>query len=155
MCLIFVVACENRPEFGDVKQNFYTNRDAFEELATTTCKQGNKKKKFSSTIDRFGYSPRKIKEEFRNQKLDSLLLKVSGYTIIYKKTLTGKCSLLIGYHASGFAGNGISYNYRFQIESITPYESEKHTFEKITKAGKKTHFDMPLDNSWYFSFTYS
>jgi hypothetical protein len=155
MCFIFVISCDNRPEFDDVKNNFYTNKTAFDELSSVTCKLGNKKQKFSSTIDRFGYSPRKIKEEFRNRKLDSLLLKVGGYTIIYKKTSTGKCSLLIGYHASGFAGNGVSYNYRFQIESITPYEIEKHTIEIITKAKQKTNFDMPLDSSWYFSFKYS
>jgi len=151
-CLFFVVACDKRPEFEDVKKNFYTNKAAFDELTSLTCKLGNKKQKFSFTIDRFGYSPKKIKEEFRNHKLDTLLLKVGGSTIIYEKTLTGKCSLLIGYFASGFGGSGVSYNYRFNIDSITPYDRKKHTLELMSKTGKDSRFDMPLDNGWYFSF---
>jgi hypothetical protein len=155
MCIIFVTSCDKAPEFVDVKKNFSSNRGAFDELASTTCKLGNKKQKFSYRIDSFRYHPNKIKEEYRNHKLDHLLKATGTYAIIYEKSVSGKCNLIIGYYVSGFAGSRISYNYRFQFETITPYEKEKHTFKIITKAKQKTHFDMFLDNGWYFSFTYS
>ena len=155
MCLLLIVACDSKPTFDDIKKNFYMNRLAFNELADVTCKLGLKKQVFSYELDSFSYSPDKVKQEFKNKTTDALLVKIGAYAINYKKTLSGKCSLVVGYYARGFAGNGIVYDYSFQKESINLFKKEKHTFEEISNAGLNVSFDMPLNNGWYFTFTYS
>ena len=155
MCLVFIVACDDKPTFNDTEKNFYKNRLSFNELATITCKLGQKKQFFSYSTDSFSYSPEKIKPEWRNKEIDALLVKVGGSGIYYKKTPSDNCSLVVGYYVRGFAGSGISYSYSFQKESITTYEKEKHTFEKFIKEKKDISFDMPLNNGWHFTFKYT
>jgi len=144
-CSLLLVACDSKPSFDDVISNFHTNRLSFEELAQQTCKLGEENK-------RFNYSPDKVGKENRNKKLDTLLKKIGAYGISHYESLSGGCSLVVGYYARGFGGSGISYNYSFQIDSITPYEEDKHTFEKISEADVRVKFDMLLNSEWYFTF---
>lgn len=149
---LLLSACDDKPTFDDAQKNFYNNKSVFEELAKTTCQLGKKKQKFSYHKDSFSYSPDKIDEKDRILKIDKQLEQIKAYSINYKKTLAGKCSLVVGYYARGFGGSGISYNYSFQIDSVTPFEKDKHTFEKIDEAPGKVKFDMPLNSGWYFTF---
>ena len=155
ICTLLLVACDDKPSFIDIEKNFTANRAAFDELAKIACKLGQTKQPFSYTVDSFSYSPDKIKANHRIKAVDILLMKLGGNGVNYKKTMSGKCSLVIGYYARGFAGSGISYSYGFQIEPITPHEKEIVSFEKITATGKAAVFDKPLAGGWYFTFKYT
>ena len=151
LCCMFIVACDDKPGFAEVENNFYTNKEAFDQLAKIACKVGHEK----NPINRFNYRLERLKPEQRIKALDALLAKIGSSGFAYRKTPLGKCSLAVGYYTRGFAGSGISYSYSFQLETPQPFEPENHVFEKITAVAKDMRFDMPLINGWYFTFTYS
>lgn len=155
MLLLLVTACSEQPTFSDAQKNFYSNRSTFAELSKIACQLGQKKQEFSYRKESFRYNSEKISEKHRNLKVDELLAKIEASGVSYEKTVSGKCSLVVGYYAHGFGGSGMSYKYSYQVESVTPFIENEHTLEKIVEGKKALKFDKPLTDGWYFTFNFS
>lgn len=146
-----MTACERPPTLDDVKDNFYKNTSSFNELEKLACALGQEKQKFGTDKNGYGYHLDKVPDDQRIEGIDSLLKKIGAYALIYKKTKAGNCSLIIGYFARGFAGNGTIYDYSFQIESPTILENTNQSLSDDVE-NKSVAFDMPLSDGWYLSY---
>lgn len=146
---LFLLGCDKEPSLNEMKKNFEENKSAFTEIQTLTCELGKTKQPFSYTENKFVYGT-KTRVENKIGKLDSLLKRIGSDAISFRRGEKNECILLIQYYVRGFAGIGITYDYRYNIENPKPLIETQHLVDG--EPNMRDSFDIYLSDGWYLSF---
>lgn len=147
------MGCEQPPSFQEMKINFKKNKQIFSELQTYVCEMGKVEQPFRNFDGSFFYSMTLPKQENEPtiKYLNERLSKIGATSIKFEKGKEAACTLKIQLYVTGFAGSGVSYDYKYNVESPNPPSEQGFTLERLPEKGP-VNFDEPLANGWYLSF---
>ena len=147
------IGCEKPPSFQEMKMNFEQNKRTFSELQSFVCEMGKVAQPFRYFDGSFVYSMSVPKRENvpTIQYLDERLSKIGVTSIGFKKGENVNCTLSIQQYVAGFAGSGVSYDYKYNVENPNTPSEQGFTLERLPEKGQ-VRFDEPLANGWYLSF---
>lgn len=147
------LGCEKRPTFEEMKMNFEKNKHTFSELQSFVCEMGKVEQPFRYFDGSFVYSISLPKRENVPiiEYLDERLSKIGATSIRFKKGENVDCTLKIQLYVAGFAGSGVSFDYKYNVENPNTPSEQGFTLEHLPEKGP-VQFDEPLANGWYLSF---
>ncbi len=147
------LGCENPPSFQEMKSSFERNKHTFSELQSFVCEMGKEEQPFRNFDGSFFYSVNLPKQENEPtiQYLDERLSKIGATSIGFKKGENVNCTLRIQLYVAGFAGSGVSFDYKYNVENPNSPREQGFTLEHLPEKGP-VKFDEPLANGWYLSF---
>ncbi|KAA1164688.1 hypothetical protein EU508_01455 [Pseudoalteromonas fuliginea] len=149
LLISLLLGCDKEPTLIEMKDNFNKHQATFLELQAIVCEMGKVKQPYSYTESKFVFGP-KGKLVKRVPELESLLKLIGVDSVSFERGQYAQCTLKVQYYVRGFAGTGISYDYRYGIENPILLDESKHLID--SEPNRKYSFDIYLSDGWYLSF---
>lgn len=153
MLCSLILGCDQPPTFHEMKMNFEQNENTFSEIKSYVCKMGETGLSFSYSNGIFYYDTARSKQAnvATVQYLDERLSKVGTTNVTFKKGSSDACNIEMQVFVAGFAGSGVSYGYKYNVDSPNTPSSQGFTLDNFPDSGR-LNFDEPLGNDWYISY---
>lgn len=149
LLISLLLGCEKEPTLKEMKEAFNKNQSTFIELQKVVCEMGKVKQPYSYTESKFVFGP-KGKLVKRVPELENLLKLIGVDSVSFERGKDAQCTLKVQYYVRGFAGTGISYDYKYNIEDPIPLDESRHLIDG--EPNRKDSFDIYLSDGWYLSF---